>query len=66
MKELQSENSSIMDDLSILGSMSARPREYSISSMGAGFGDDLFAPGELMGCGEEMSDEAHMIVELPR
>ncbi len=32
-----------MDDLSILGSMTARQRGFSISSsMGAGFGDDLF------------------------
>lgn len=66
LKELQSESSSIMDDLSILGSMSARPREFSISSMGAGFGDDFLAPGEVMGCGADLMDDAHFIAELPR
>lgn len=65
LKELQSETSSIMDDLSILGSMSARPREYSISSMGAGFGDDFLTTGEAMGCGGELLEESHFIQEIP-
>ena len=47
LQQLQSENTSIMDDLSILGSMTSRPRESSFaasSTMSAGFGEN---PGFL-------------------